>query len=357
LNDRPPDRDPDRSAHGCRPARPVAGAAERLSRLFADGEWATRREWLRTRSDRNAFVSANILLILERCGTLPDALAHQAVEARRRLATYRVGHRAYFWPLAGTRSTMADAPPLWRHRLLVLSPDADDSALVQLVLKDAGFDDPLISDLATYRASPPRFALPAFQRHLGAEHTWLTWFPGPERWHDHKLETVDLGVDANVLLYLGTIGRLDAPGTAETIAFVAESVTSGRVAREPFRVSLSYPRPVLLLYLVARAAAWGDVAALRALDGAIVDQLRTSRIDSTVELLCRETALRILGAPPMARSLPTPDGRGAFYVWPLLGLPLQRAPMLLPLAAAPVTHVRFTSEALEWALRLWLETP
>jgi hypothetical protein len=334
-----------------------AGTAERrMTALFQDGEWISERVWLRRHLDRNPFMSANILLIIERCGTSAEALAPQMDLARARLATYRQGHRAYHWPVSGGRSAMANAPLLWRHRFVEISPDADCTCLVQLARRDAGMDEAILEDLAFYRADGERFSLPAFQRSLpAAAGSFLTWFPPKEHCHSGKVETVDAGADANILWYLGTIGRLDAPGAAETSRFLAEVVRQGLAIRAPFRVSMFYPRPAVLLYLICRAAIWGEVPALLALRTELLAQLARCPVRSTLEVLCREAAIRLWNASSgSGANLPAPNGADAFYVGPLLAWPLQRFAPLEGVAAHPATHIRFRCEALEWALYLWM---
>jgi hypothetical protein len=331
-------------------------AEQRLAALFQDGEWTSERTWLRRSLDRNPFMSANILLILERCGVTDSALVQCMDLARSALQRYREGHQAYHWPVHGGRSAMANAPLLWRHRRVEISPDADCTCLVQLARRDAGMDEAILEDLAFYRADGERFRLPGFQSALpSAADSFLTWFPPPARCRPGKVETVDAGVDANILWYLGTIGRLDAPGAAETARFLVEIVHEGLVLRAPFRVSMYYPRPAVLLYLISRAATWGGVPTLRALRPLLLAQLAECPARSGLEILCREAALRLWGAASEWRAdLPTPTGRDAFYVGPLLAWPLQRCAPLLGVAAHPATHIRFHSEALEWVLSLWI---
>src|SRR6185436_506821 len=149
------------------------------------------------------------------------------------------------------RSAMANAPLLWRNRLVEISPDADCTTIVQLVRRDPGIDDAILDDLAFYRADGERFRLPRFQKALpSARGSFLTWFPPRELCHSGKLETIDAGADANILWYLASIGRLDAPGTTETLGFVTGVVRSGYVLRRPFRVSMYYPDAAVLLYLI-----------------------------------------------------------------------------------------------------------
>lgn len=312
------------------------------------------RAWLRRHQDRNSFVTANIVLILEKAG-VPDDVAAMVDAAKRHLATYREGHRAWHWPLREGRSAMANAPPLWRHRFVEISPDADCTCLVQLARRDAGLDDAILDDLAFYRADGDRFSLPRFQKSLpSAKGSFLTWFPPRERCHSGKIETIDAGADANILWYLASIGRLDTPGAADTLAFLTGVVRSGYVLRRPFRVSMYYPDAAVLLYLIARAAVWGNIAPLLALRPILLAQLEQCPAATALQGLCRAAAIRLLGGPVSDADLPRPDGLGALYVGPLLAWPLQRVAALEPLAASPATHIEFRSEALEWALDLSL---
>ncbi|MFI5279806.1 MAG: hypothetical protein ACHQU1_04880 [Gemmatimonadales bacterium] len=339
--------------------RGAALAERRLTGLFQHGEWTSERVWLRSHQDRNPFMSANILLILERCGAPGDALQRQMESARARLASYRQGHRAWHWPLREGRSAMANAPMLWRHRWVEISPDADCTCLVQLARREPGMDDAILEDLAFYRADGERFRLPAFQRSLpGAAGSFLTWFPPRERCHSGKIETVDAGVDANILWYLGTTSRLDAEGAAETARFLTETVRTGLVLRAPFRISMYYPKSAVLLFLISRAAVWGEVPALLALKAELLGQLAECPARSPLEMLCRDAAIRLwTGTRASDAPIPTPSGTDAFYVGPLLAWPLQRCAPLLGVAAQRRTHIQFRCEALEWALYLWLQQP
>ena len=324
--------------------------------LFRDGEWPTDRVWLRRRLDRNPFMGATIVLILEQCGALDSALPPLMDAARHQLSSYREGHQAFHWPVQRGRSAMADAPPLWRHRFVEISPDADCTCLVQLARRDAGMDDAIAEDLAFYRADGTRFRLPGFQRALpSASGSFLTWFPPSAQCHPGKIETVDAGVDANILWYLAACGHLDVPGAAETTAFLADIVRHGLVLRSPFRVSMYYPKPAVLLYLISRAAVWGGISALLSLRAELLAQLARCPASSSLETLCREAALRLWKAPAIAAELPAPTGRDAFYVGPLLAWPLQRFAPLESVAAHPAAHIGFRCEALEWALYLWLQ--
>jgi hypothetical protein len=338
----------------------AATAEARLLALFQDGEWTTDRVWLRRHRDKNPFMSANIVLILERCRMADPALARMIDAAKRQLATYREGHQAFHWPLRQGRSAMADAPPLWRHRWVEISPDADCTCLVQLARRDAGMDDAILEDLAFYRADGERFRLPEFQRSLPAvAGSFLTWFPPRAQCRPGKLETVDAGADANILWYLAATGKLSAPGAAETIAFLVDVVRQSLALRFPFRVSMYYPRPAVLLYLISRAAVWGEIRALLALRDQVLAQLAQCPTPSTLESLCREAALQLWNNPSATHAdLPIPTGRGAFYVGPLLAWPLQRFAPLEKMAAQPLAQIDFRCEALEWALYLWLhQTP
>ncbi|MFI5208216.1 MAG: hypothetical protein ACHQU8_07730 [Gemmatimonadales bacterium] len=300
-------------------------------------------------------MSANIALILARCGGASATLAGVIESARSHLQAYRVGHQACHWPVEDGRSAMADAPLLWRHRWVEISPDADCTCLVQLARREPGVDDAILDDLAFYRLDGERFSLPVFQRSLpAAAGSFLTWFPPKERCHSGKVETVDAGVDANILWYLGTIGRLDAPGADETARFLEAVVRSELVMSAPFRISMYYPKPAVLLYLISRAAVWGDVPALLALKADLLAQLARCPARSSLERLCRESAIGLWGQR-RSESPPTPTGEDAFYVGPLLAWPLQRFAPLEGVAARSWTQIRFRSEALEWALHLWLQ--
>jgi hypothetical protein len=301
-------------------------------------------------------MSANIILILEHMG-VPPALAPLVDAAKSQLASYRSLHRAWHWPVKDGRSTMANAPLLWRHRFVEIDADADCTCLVQMARRDPGLDDAIIADLTHYRADGARFRLPGFQRGLtGADGSFLTWFPPTAKCHPGKIETIDAGADANILWYLASIGRLDTPGAAETTAFLAAVLSQGLALADPFRVSIYYPSPAVLLYLISRAAVLGRIGPLLSLRDAAVSQLGRCPATSALDVLCREAAARLWGAGVVGDEyLPAADGRGSFYIGPLLAWPLQRLGPLRPAAENPLTHIRFRSEALECALRMSIE--
>jgi hypothetical protein len=333
----------------------VSHATSRIKDLFAAGEWATTRSWIGRRADHNPFISSNILLILERCAAAAE-LAGEASAARSRLDAYREGHRYYHWPLTAGRSRLANAPLLGRLRLMELSPDADCTCLAHLARGDLTSAAEVAGDLACYRAQAP-FRLPRFQEWLPAvAGSFLTWFPSRESCRPGKVETVDLGVDCNILWYLAAADRLATPGAAATAAFVAAAVRSGLLLNRPFVLSPYYPIPAVLLYLVTRAAVWGRVEALLALEGEVRALAGRCPAPSVLERLCLRAACAMWNGGDDGREgeVPLPDGRGAFYVAPLLAWPLQRWSALESLAAHPASQWRFGSEALEWALVLQL---
>jgi hypothetical protein len=339
------------------PGTPAPGrerAFDRLAALFADGEWPTERVLRRRAADRNPFMSANVALILERCGTLPEVLARQMAAARTRMTAHMDRHLVYHWPLEDGISRMSDAPFIGRLPFMQLSPDADCTSLVHLARHDTAHLDAVLDELVFYRALGPRFRLPAFQASLpGAAHSFLTWFPPRERCTDGKLETVDLGADCNILWYLAAHDRLGVPGAAQTLAFVTACVKEELILRQPFRVSPYYPSPAVQLFLLARTAVWGKVEPLRALTPELQRLIGGCPVRSTMDVLCRAAAAKLLGASG-SYAIAVPDGHGAFYAGPLLMWPLQRWAALEPLAAAPRTHWAFRGEALEWALYCWL---
>jgi len=331
-------------------------AQRRLVALFEDGEWITERRMRSPRRDRNSFVSANVLLTLDRCRVTAPDLREAMATARAHLRAYRLGHHAHYWPLRHGRSTIANSP-FSRFRFMQLSPDADSTSISHLALPDPAAVAPILDDLAFYRARAP-FRLPAYQAGLpGVSGSFLTWFPDRAACRQGKLETVDVGVDAHALWFLASASAGDAEGAAETLAFVSEVIRRGLILTHPFRVAPNYASPAVVLYLIARAAVWGGIPGLLDLRGACVAQLDRCPARSALERLCLAAARRLWGAPPgPGDQAITPDGRGTFYIAPMLSWPLQRWAALEGLAAHPATQVTFSSEAFEWALWLWLRT-
>lgn len=341
----------------------------RLSVCFGGGEWRTvRRLWGTEAHDETGFVTANILSILRRCEVQTDALRACTDAAKAHLPLYQQGHKTYHWRLRNGYSLPSGT--LWgRWKFFALSPDADNCALQQLALQQSEHTDILCRDLEFYRIDGKNFVLPHCQQaleKLGASGTFLTWFPEPERLYSHKPETIDIGVQSNVLWYLAETDRLDTGGATETIEFIRRVVETELILTEPFLVSHYYPYPAVLLYLISRAAVWGDIAEMKSLRESVLKLERQVEAATQIDELCllsvgvmwEDESLIKKYQPALNESESGESNKppGAFYAASValpFALRFPKWKALEKFAANPVSHYTFESEAMNLALRLW----
>lgn len=335
---------------------------DRLVGQFDGSEWITLRRYLRVHRDRNPFVSANILAILNHCRITDSRLPRMIEAARAGLRQYQREHLVYHWPLRRDGlSMMADAPILGRLPALALSPDADCTCVQQVALRQTEYLPAIFGELAFYRLDHQRFRLPRCQRMLpDATGTYLTWFPPRDRCRQGKIETVDLGVDANILWFLGEFGRLDAPGAKETMNLIGNALESDLLLRAPFSVSHYYANPAMLLYLISRALVWGKISALQACRQRILQLARripAVRVEEKVLMQavgCFWKDAELM-QPSVSAAEVIESHLPVFYIMPLLSPFMQRFAPLEGLARRPLFQMQFCSPALLVAIFLWVE--
>lgn len=329
--------------------------------LLENNEFPTTRRYLRRVPDRNPFISATILLILNKCRSIPPEFAPHLAAVKAQITAYQKEHLTYHWPLVNGKSRIANAPFLGALPQLALSPDADCSALQIMALDQSERVDALCQELAFYRADEGNFRLAEFQRIIPHwENSFLTWFPPKELCHSRKLESVDLSVNANVLWFLSHMDRLGTAGAVESLNSICATLKTDLILEKPFVLSPYYPKPLLILYMISRAAEFGNIKELQA---AKSDILRLRELckppRNSMEALLHGAILAHNGETELAtRYLDQFESftqkRGAYYVLPFLSALALRVPAATRLAASPLTHWRFESEALQFALAHWL---
>lgn len=334
---------------------------DRMNREFTRHHWQVKRRLVRTLQDTQSFIPASIVAILDHCRIdNAQTLAH-IDRVRSFLKQCRKGHLGYHWPLTRGRSRLPNAPWLSRVDALGIDADADCTCLHQIVLKEENIVEKILEELSFYRLDFNRFRLPLLQQELpNARGSFLTWFPPKEQCHGGKLESIDVAACANVLWYLGTVGRLDTPGAQETMGFVRAILASDLIMSDPFKVSPYYPYPLAILYNIARAIAWGKLDALKDC---------RERILGLVELIeprsCIDRVLYAGIGTLLGNSITVRRGLGRhsfwaiandpFYVWPAFFSLAHRTKRIFNwLAQWPVLHVKFSCKALVWAMLLWI---
>jgi len=331
-----------------------------LNESFSEGEWPSCRFLRRNVRDRNAFFTANILGILDRCRIQDRRLLENMGFAKEKIKRYRRGHLTYFWPFSNGFSMIPNAPLLGRLRVAALSPDADDTCLSQIALREKAVVDRVVDELIFYRNDGSRFQLPKFQRDLpAAENTFLTFFPPREHCRPGTLETIDAGTDANILWLLGSFGLLSAPGARETINFIREVLSTDLIFTDTYKVSQYYPYPLVILYLVSRAVRWGGIHSLDTMKDRIL--FLTRRIPSRSawdHLLCASIGMYWRSssfARPHVEALeriglePAPFFTFSYLTWLAI-----RIPAFEVLARNLRTHFKFKCQALQMAMFLWM---
>lgn len=329
--------------------------------LFDGNEWQSQRRYLTRRGDRQPFMSASVIAILGRCRNLHPALTAQIDACRTHLPRYQRGHLAYFWPVVNGMSRMPSAPVLSRFKLFAADPDADTVCLQQLALNQEQHYRKIAEELIYYRLDGSRFRPPHFQQKLPAmENSFLTWFPPRLPAGQSRVESVDAGVDANILWFLGVTGQLEIPGTAETMKFLETVVRSELILSDPFRISMYYPFPAVLLYLISRAVRWGKLKKLYSLKGKMLELIRSVQPDSAFDRLCLAGAAIYWEQQELAAGLAGnllnrcdyPDA--PIFVWPILSYFLMRAPFPKWLVERSLFQMKFQCRALQLSMQLYL---
>ncbi len=329
--------------------------------LFDGNEWQSTRRYLTRRRDMQPFMSATVIAILSRCRNLDPVLTAQINACRRHLPTYQKGHLTYFWPVVNGISRMPNAPILSRFKLFAADPDADTVCLQQLALNREEHCRKIAEELVYYRVDGSRFKLPHFQQKLPATaNSFLTWFPPRLAAGQSRVESVDAGVDANILWFLGITGQLQIPGAAETTNFLKTVVHSELVRTDPFRISMYYPFPAVLLYLISRAVHWGKLKELYSLRSKMLELIGSIQPGSAFDRLCLASAALHWGEKELAagiagnllHSCDYPEA--PIFVWPILSYFLMRAPFPKWLVERSFFQMKFQCRALQLSMQLYL---
>lgn len=331
----------------------VENVEQKLSELFSDGEWKSSRTFFRTVEDKNPFVSASIISILNKCNIQSDKLTQQIERSKAHISTYQKNHLTYHWPLLNGQSMMPNSQFFGKLNALSLSPDADCSVLQQLALKDDVHIKLLVNELEYYRFDDEKFKLSKQQSELSEniKGSFLTWFPPKETCHSRKLETIDCVVQSNILWFLGENNLKSVKGVSETRSFIVDALFNKTLVENPYRFSPYYPFLSVILYSISRAALWGSYAFILNYTGEIIKLAKQIKIKNSTDLLCLKSIEKLLHIDlntPKIESLKFDTS--PFYILafteafhPLEWLSRQR-----------IAQMNFHSEALKLATLRWI---
>jgi hypothetical protein len=335
---------------------------QKLISLFDGEEWDTVRVLLRRVSDKNQFITANIVVMLERCDIHTSELQAAIAQAKAHLPVFQKAHRTYHWPLKDGYALPTNAPFLGNFKLYALDADADCTAFQQLALKETKqppeHTAAICSDLDFYRFDK-RFRLPSFQNEFSelVKGTFLSWFPAKEKCQvgkngKGKLEQFDVVVDAHVLWFLNEMNVADCVGVKETLALIKHLVRSDVILKKPYNVSPYYPFAAVILYALSRAIVWGNITELNTLRPELLSLAKRCKAVTLFEKLCLASVGAFWNDAELlsrydfskVRSMPT----SAFYA------ATQAAPVFEFFSRESFSRFEFHSEALQWAMRLYL---
>jgi hypothetical protein len=231
------------------------------SNFIQNNEFSTTRRYLRRVPDRNPFISATILLLLEQCKNVPESFAPQLAAVKAQIANYQKDHLTFHWPLVNGEARLANAPFLSRFSFLSLSADADCSVLQIMALNQSEHVNALCKELTYYRADEGNFSLVSYQKIIpNWQGSFLTWFPKKSK--KRKVESIDLAVNANILWFLSHFKKLGSAGALESLNSILATLKTNLIIEKPYYLSPYYPKPLLILYMISRAADFGNIAQL-----------------------------------------------------------------------------------------------
>ncbi len=333
----------------------------RINELWTSGEFVSYRHYLRRKKDHNPFVSANIISVLEKCTFINSRLYRNIELTKQHLKNYQIGHRTYMWPLHNSSSRIGNAFLLNKFKFLHLSPDADCSCMQQIILQENENIDKIIQDLTFFRNDNINFRLPEFQQTLPATgNTFLTWFPPRDLCKRKKMESIDIVVQANILWFLGKYRGLKIHGVKETINYIKTILETDLLLKFPFKISPYYPYPIAILYYISRAIHWGDIESMQTCKTNIINLARNLQPKTTLDHLYLAAIGKFWQDNEMVEvhldfiQKKGLTGADPIFVAPFILPVVQDLPFIYGIAKKPMSLIKFSSEAFQLALLLWL---
>ena len=327
---------------------------ERLVELFSNGEWITTRKYFRRVEDRNPFISASIISILDKCTIQSKKLINTIEKSKYHIKSYQKDHLTFHWPLKNGKSMMPNSTFLGKLKSLELSPDADCSVLQQIAINNPKHIKNLVSELEFYRYDNDRFKLSKQQSEISENvyGSFLTWFPPKEHCHSKKIETVDIVVQSNILWFLGQNDLKDTKGVSETRSFIVDALFNKTLMTNPYRFSPYYPFLSVILYSIVRVAVWGNYSFILNYTDKITELALQVEINNSTDLLCLMSIEKLLN---INLNLPCFEidklDRSPFYALAFT----EAFHSLEWLSRRSVAQMTFESEALKLAMLRWIK--
>jgi len=325
-----------------------------LVHLFNGSEWPTYRYMFRHIEDKNPFVSATIIAILNHCSIKNPDLLQCILKCKRHLKTYQKKHQTYHWPFKKGYSLMPNSSFFGKLTPLALSPDADCSVLQQLALQNPLHIKALLNDLQFYRYDRRLFRLSHLQEPLSPhlQGSFLTWFPPKNQCTNLKMETVDIVVMSNILWFLGEVEQTTVSGYSETSEAIIDMLYHPLLVKNPYRFSPYYPFLHHILYAVSRMIVWGKNTYLVPHKEHIIRLAKQIKITSSAEYL----SIRSIEAFFQTQFIKHNTSYEVFDKSPFYILAFTEAFHSLEwISKQPTFQIKFYSEALHYAMLRWLK--
>jgi hypothetical protein len=330
----------------------------KLVTLFDGEEWVSYRQvFFKKNRDYCSFATNNIILTLKQCRLTNERLQECLETAIHNLKRYQREHLVHYWPLEQGKSKTAAYNLFSRIFRPTLSPDADDSCLQALILRQEHYFMSLLEELTFHRINHNGFKLIEMQnRYLNqTDSTFLTWFAKYRGTRLTNKEQVDVVVDANILWFLKEFGYEKTAGYNQTIEFIRWAINSGIILYDPFIISPYYGEASLELFLISRAIIWGRIEELYAVKEEILRQAGHLKPRTMQDYLCLLSTFILWGERESLKLWISKD-----YDFEMKASPFSLGPYLMGwsrwerLARSSIFQIKFESEPFLWAILLWV---
>jgi hypothetical protein len=328
------------------------------SKVYASGLFPSQRIHSTlpyVREDNNIFFSALIVFTLEQLKTqLDDKLQvrirniQSAVKSNYQHYLHRTAPDTYnFWK-NNPGSHFPNGLILHRISKMALPADTDDTSLIYLSRSNPAAVKALKGLFETQyqpQAPPSAMTHPAYTD-LRAYPTFLG---------KRMVREMDACVITNVLLLMFRAKLPLSQIDQDSLEYLCRVLKTGDYLQAPFSVSPHYGNTAVILYHMARLAASFNERHLNELKELVTERLLEESAKETpvMEKLLIKSSLFRLGQPTSPLHLDTVESHfGDFYFFQAGMLTGLQVGLLKHLAAKPIFHLKYRSEAYYWALVL-----
>jgi hypothetical protein len=257
---------------------------KKLLFLIENNEWDTKRTFFQTKNDKNPFISASILAILNHVKLKNIELIQKIRDVRSHLTSYQKEHFVFHWPFnKNGKSAISNSCILGKIKYLQIDPDADCSVMQQLALNQKNHHENLNKSLEFFRFTKNKFRLSKQQSKYAEHRSFLTWFP-EKKSYENKLETIDFVVQANILWYLGE-NNYEISGKKETLNSLIRQLHHPLFQKNSYRFSPYYPFVFMQLYAFTRTAFWGNYEILKNEINFVLDIAKNAKVKNHSDAL------------------------------------------------------------------------